>query len=367
MTDKKFKVAIIGLQHLHPENYMPHFVRCENTEVVAVCEQNKNLLIPFSERHGVAAYTDIDTLLDESRPDIAAIFLPHIDCEEAAIKCAQKGVHLMVEKPIAQTPAQVRNIAKAVEAAGVSITTGYCWRYHPVVKAIKKLISQGAIGQVVSVEARLAAGKVDRYINGNAEWMLQKDISGGGPLYNLGVHWLDLLNFVLEDKVTDVCAVNMNVCDKYDIEDGTVAMLKFAKGVVGILDTSYIVPDCYPNGRDLYIGIKGTNGVLSYAPGYEGEAGSGGAAQNDVLEIYSDSEKLAGSAARKMSFQLDRTPGYSGYMGRAYIEEFVDSLIKAQKPFITIEQAADVLDVVEAIYKSDSQGGWVKVLKIINN
>jgi predicted dehydrogenase len=166
---------------------------------------------------------------------------------------------------------------------------------------------------------------------------------------------------VLEDKVTDVCAVNMKTGNLYDIEDGTIAMLRFGKGAAGVLQTSYIVPDCYPNGRDLYIGIKGTKGVLSYAPGYEGEAGSGGAAQNDVLEIYSDSEKLAGSAARKMSFRLDPTAGYSGYMGKAYIEGFVDSIIRDREPFITIAEAIDVLDVVDAIYRSDEQGGWIKI------
>jgi predicted dehydrogenase len=340
---------------------MPHFVRCENTDVVAACEEKESLLKPFCEKHGVKGYTDIDKMLEEARPDIAAIFLPHCDCEEAAVKCARKGVHLMIEKPIAQTPAQVRKIAEVVKETGVKITTGYCWRYHPVVKAIKELIEQDAIGKVVSVEARLAAGKVERYINGGAEWMLEKAKSGGGPLYNLGVHWLDLLNYVLEDKVTDVCAINMKVNDKYDIEDGTVAMMRFAKGVVGVLDTSYIVPDCYPNGRDLYIGIKGTNGVLCYAPGYEGEAGSAGAGQSDVLEIYSDSDKLAGSASRRICFQLDKTAGYSGYMGRAYVEGFVDAITKDTEPFITIGEAIDVLDVVEAIYDSNDRGGWIKI------
>ncbi len=361
MSDKKFKVVIIGLRHLHPENYMPHFARCPHTEVVGVCEADENLMRSFSDRHNVSGYTDIDTLLKETSPDIAAIFLPHCDCKAAAVKCAEKGVHLMVEKPIAQTPQQVRDIAEAVKKAGVAITTGYCWRYHPVVKAVKDLIAEGAIGTVVSAETRLAAGKIDRYIEGDAEWMLQKEKSGGGPLYNLGVHWLDLLNYVLEDNVAAVCAVNSKTEDKYDIEDGTMAILRFSKGVTAFLETSYIVPDSYPNGRDLYIGIKGTEGVLSYAPGYEGEAGSSGAGQNDVLEIYSDSEQLAGSAARTMSFKLDKTVGYSGYMGKAYIEDFVRSLIDGSKPFITIDEAIDVLDVVDAIYRSDSGRCWVEV------
>jgi predicted dehydrogenase len=192
--------------------------------------------------------------------------------------------------------------------------------------------------------------------------MLERAKSGGGPMYNLGVHWIDLLCYLLEDYIERVCAVHTRTSDKYDIEDTSLAMLRFGKGAVGVLSTSYIVPDCFPNGRDLYIGIKGTKGVLSYAPRYEGEQGSSTAGQTDILELYSDSEKLAGSSARKFVFDLDRVSGYSGYMGKAYVDDFVDSIIEDREPSITISQAIDVLNVVEAIYKSDQRRSWVKVL-----
>jgi predicted dehydrogenase len=267
----------------------------------------------------------------------------------------------MVEKPIADTADQVRKVAEAVEENNVKITTGYCWRYHPVIRKMKECIRKGFIGKVVSVEARLAAGRVDRYIKGNSEWMLQKAKSGGGPMYNLGVHWIDILNYLLDDKVGQVCAVNTSSSDKYDIEDNSVAMLQFKSGIVGVLSTSYIIPDCFPNGRDLYLGIKGTEGVLSYAPGYEGEQGSGGATQTDVLDLYSDSRKLEGASGRHFVFNLDKVTGYSGYMGKAYVEGFVDAVVNDTDPLINISQAIEVLNVVEAIYESDSSGSWIKV------
>lgn len=361
MADKKLNVGLIGLSHLHPRAYMPLFENCSNTEVVAVSDSNPELLKSFCEDFSVKGYADYKEMISNEKLDMAAIFLPHDECPDASIKCAENGIHLMVEKPIAQTADQVRRIAKAVEKNDVKITTGYCWRYHPVIKAMKDCIEKGMIGKVVSVEARLAAGRVDRYIKGNSEWMLEKAKSGGGPLYNLGVHWLDILCHLLQDEITDVCAINTQTSDAYDIEDGSIAMLKFNAGVVGVLTTSYIVPDCYPNGRDLYLGIKGTSGVLSYAPGYEGEKGSSGAGQTDVLELYSDSEKMEGSSARQIAFQLDKTEGYSGYMGKAYLEGFVDAIFNDKAPFINIKEAIQVLDVVDAIYKSDEQGSWVKV------
>lgn len=363
MDTRTLKVAIIGLGHLHPKGYMTVFENCPKTVVIAAFDKDAALLNGFCKEFGIKGYTDLDELLDGEAVDIAAVFLPHCDCADAAVKCADKGIHLMVEKPIARTVDEVRVVAEAVKRNRVKITTGYAWRFHPVVKVMKDCIEQGLIGSVVTVEARLAAGRVDRYIKGNSKWMLEKAKSGGGPMYNLGVHWIDLLCYLLKDNIEQVCAVNTKTSDSYDIEDTSVAILKFGKGAVGMLSTSYIVPDCFPNGRDLYIGIKGTKGVLSYAPRYEGEQGSSSAGQTDILELYSDSEKLSGSSARKFVFDLDRFSGYSGYMGKAYVDDFVESIIEDREPFITISQAMDTLNVVDAIYKSDQMKSWVNVLK----
>jgi UDP-N-acetyl-2-amino-2-deoxyglucuronate dehydrogenase len=363
MDTATLKVAIIGLGHLHPAGYLTLFQNCPKTEVVAAFDGDQVLVNGFCGDSGMRGYTNLDLLLDREKIDVAAIFLPHCDCAGAAIKCAGKGIHLMVEKPIARTVDEVRVVAEAVKSNNVKITTGYCWRYHPVVRTMKDCIEHGLIGSIVSVEARLAAGRVDRYIKGNAKWMLEKARSGGGPMYNLGVHWIDLLCHLLQDSVEEVCAVNTKTSVGYDVEDSSVAMLKFRKGPVGVLSTSYIVPDCFPNGRDLYIGIKGTAGVLSYAPKYEGEQGSGNAGQTDILELYSDSDKLSGAPARKFLFNLERVSGYSGYMGKAYVEGFVESIVEDREPFITVSQAIDVLNVVDAIYKSDVNRSWVKVLK----
>jgi predicted dehydrogenase len=354
-------IAIIGLGHLHPRAYMPLWEACVHTNVVAACDGDKALVEAFCKDFSLRGYTRLDALLAAEAIDLAAIFLPHNECADAGIACAKRGIHLMIEKPVSDKVTGAEALAAAAEEAGVKVTTGYCWRYHPVIVAMREAIADGRIGKVVSVEARLAAGRVERYVRGNSEWMLQKARAGGGPMYNLGVHWLDVLCHVLQDKITSVCAVNSKASDAYDIEDCSVAMLRFASGPIGVLSTSYIVPDCFPNGRDLYLGIKGTQGAVAFAPGYEGEQGSSGAGQTDVLELYSDHEKARGASVRRMAFQLDSVAGYSGYMGKALVEEFIDAILTDQEPPITIRQAIDVLRVVEAIYESDKKKEWIEV------
>ena len=358
--DKILNVAIVGLGHLHPRGYMSLFENCGRTRVVSAYDPDAALVERFVGDYGINGYSDIDEIFESEKLDMAVIFLPHCDCADAAIKFAQRGVHLMIEKPIAHTSADVKRLMTVADAKGVKITTGYCWRYHPVIKQMKECIENGVLGDIVSVEARLAAGKVERYIAGNSAWMLEKARSGGGPMYNLGVHWIDIINYLLVDSAVEVCACNTQTSDKYDIEDSSIAMLKFGSGVTAMLSVSYVVPDCFPCGRDLYLGVKGSKGVLSYCPKYEGEQ-AGGAVQTDVLEIYSDSEKMAGAAARQYSFQLDKVPGYSGYMGQAYVDDFVNAIFQGQEPFIGVDEALDVLKVVEAIYQSDRDKKWIEV------
>ena len=345
------KVAIIGLQHLHPRSYMILLKAMPSVEVIAVSDSNENLRTSFCKDFGLNGYDSLDELLANETPDIAAIFLPHDQCPEAAEKCAAKGIHLMVEKPMAADVAGAERIVKAASAAGVHLTTGYAWRLHPVAQEFKRLIESGVLGQIVGLEGRCAAGRLNRYIEGHSPWILQRVHSGGGPMYNLGVHWIDLFRWLLADEVVEVSGRNVKVNTEYDIEDNSFAHLKFSNGAIAALDISYTVPDAFPYGRDLYISVRGTLGVISWAPAYEG--------QKDTLFICSDHPSFRGAPRREWQYELQPTPGYSGHMGTEYVKRFIETIRGGQPLPITGNDGVAALKVVEAIYHSDAEKRWV--------
>jgi predicted dehydrogenase len=347
------KVAIVGLGHLHPRSYMPLFKSVPAFQVTAVMEPVAALRDAFAKDFGIPGYATLPELLRKSPPDVAAIFLPHADCPAAAAACARAGIHLMVEKPVAASAAGAAAIVAAAQKSRVKVTTGYCWRYHPVALEIKRLIESGVIGKVVGGEGRIAAGRLQRYIDGGSPWMLDRARSGGGPMYNLGVHWIDLFRFVMSDEVAAVSGRNVRINTRYNIEDNSFAHLQFRKGAVMALDISYTVPDAFPFGRDLYIGIRGTRGVLSWAPAYEG--------QKDVLVICSDDPAFAGAPRRAQEFELEAVKGYSGTMGLQYVRGFADSILNNRKPYITGEDGVAALRVVEAVYKAADRNRWVEL------
>ncbi len=221
------RVAVIGLGHLHPRSYMPHFRAVKALEVVAVSERLEPLRAEFAREFGVPSYAGWAELLAAEAFDLAYIFLPHNECPAAAVACAEKGIHVVVEKPVANTAAGARQIVDACRRHAVLFSTPYVWRYHPVCRRMKEYIDSGVLGQIVGCEGRCAAGGLHRYLDGHAPWMLERKHSGGGPMYNLGVHWIDLFRWLLGSEISAVIGKNVHVNQQYDIEDNSLAICTF--------------------------------------------------------------------------------------------------------------------------------------------
>jgi UDP-N-acetyl-2-amino-2-deoxyglucuronate dehydrogenase len=351
-NSKILNVGIIGLRHLHPRSYMPLFEAVDTTSVVAVAEQDQELLESFAADFSLNSYADYREMLDKEELDFVAIFLPHSECAGAVVECANRKVHVIVEKPMAAKSGGVGRMIQAVNSFGIKLTTAYLWRYHPVSRAIKKQIDAGMLGDIVGCEGRCAAGGLHRYIEGKSEWMLKREISGGGPMYNLGVHWIDLYRWFLDDEVVEVTGKNVHVNKAYDIEDNSFAILTFSKGTVVALDISYTVPDSYPHGRDLYLSLKGTAGAIEWSPAFE--------STDEKYYICSDSGGF-GPGLNKMDVQLPKAAGYCGSLGVEFISDFARNVIDDSEVLINADDGLQALRVVEAIYESAQTGKHIKL------
>jgi predicted dehydrogenase len=346
-------VALLGLSHLHPRSYMATLASIPAAKAVAAADSEKAIREAFGNDFGIPAYENWEELLDSEQVDLALVFLPHDQCPDAAVACAERGIHAMVEKPMAASSQGVARMIKAARNSGTILTTPYAWRYHPVARQMKSYVAQGSLGRIVGCEGRCAAGRLDRYIAGNARWMLNRRQSGGGPMYNLGVHWVDFYRWILEDEVVEAVGKNVHVNTEYDVEDNSFALLTFSRGTVVALDISYTVPASYPNGRDLYLGLRGTQGVLSWSPSFEGI--------RERLFVCSDSGAFESSPRRHIDFELDPQPGYAGVMGYRYMVDVVEAVAARTAPPITAEDGLKALQVVEAIYRSAETGQSIKV------
>ena len=99
--------------------------------------------------------------------------------------------------------------------------------------------------------------------------------------------------------------------------------------------------------------IRGTRGVISWAPAYEGEM--------DILHVCSDDPAFAGSPRRSQAFELEPVKGYSGTMGLQYVRGFVDAILNNKAPYISGEDGVAALKIVEGVYKSAAGKRWVEI------
>jgi predicted dehydrogenase len=350
---KNLSVGFIGLSHLHPKSYVPVIRAAQGLELVAAAEANPAVLASFASDFPVRTYNDWRAMLEKERLDLAVLFLPHCQIPEAAIACAERGVNVVAEKPMASSSEGLRRMIEATSKAGVLLSTPYVWRYHAVARAMKQYLEDGMLGRIVGCEGRCAAGRLHRYIEGNSAWMLNRAMSGGGPMYNLGVHWIDLYRWLLNDEVVEVTGKNVKINKEYDIEDNSFALLTFSRGAVLALDISYTVPDSFPFGRDLYLALRGTSGVLSWSPSFEGV--------KETLFVCSDAPEFAPATRRHIEFELQTQPGYAGAATVQFLSDLAESIRTGKPPAITGEDGLRALEVVEAIYQSAETGRSVKL------
>ena len=107
---QQLSVGILGLSHLHPRSYMTLLEAIPGVEVIAAADANPELLEAFVKDYRVRGYAGWRELLERERLDLAIVFLPHADCPDAAVACAERGAHVVVEKPMAASAEGVRRM-----------------------------------------------------------------------------------------------------------------------------------------------------------------------------------------------------------------------------------------------------------------
>ena len=350
---KPLGVGIIGLQHLHPRGYVTLFRQLPEMEAVVLADEDDALRDRVSEETGIEGCADWREVLDRKDVDVVAVFLPHSECPDVAVRAAEAGKHVLVEKPMASTSEGARRMVEAARAHGVKLTTPYLWRFHAVSKEIKRLVSDGALGEIVACEGRCTAGSPWRYTESDAAWMLEPEKSGGGPMMNLGVHWIDLFRWLLKDEVIRVSGEVHALSHGIEIEDNAFALMKFRGGAVATLDISYAAPDGYPGGRDLYIGLRGTLGVASWSPAW-GE-------YEDELVLHTQASAYRDAPGRTLRFASRPVEGYAGAMGLEFLNAFARCIVRDESPPVDPEDGVRAVEIAEAVYRSAAENRFVDV------
>lgn len=190
-----------------------------------------------------------------AHPEVEAVVLatPNDVHAPQALRCAELGKHVLVEKPIADSVAAGEAMRDAFAAAGLVLAVGHGMRRLGAARRVKELVDEGALGTVVLAEANWS---LPGRLTPDA-WRWYRDKAPGGPLLQLGIHHADTLASWL-GPVRRSFGAFARLATEAEIDDVGVVGLEFESGALGTITGSYVSP------RTFFLRLYGTEGVLDY-------------------------------------------------------------------------------------------------------
>lgn len=231
----------------------------ENSEckLSAVCDVDIKKAEQISEKHEAKVFTDYKDVVDV---DAVIINLPHYLHCEVTCYFLEKGIDVLVEKPMANTPEECDKMIETARKYDAKLAVGHVQRYYSAVREVKKIIESEKLGKL----SMIREVRNTNYLSGRPGWFLEKEKSGGGIVMNYGAHSLDRIFYTTGKRVKSVHSLISNPISRDDVEINAQMLFELEGGIsAGVTLCGCRVPDEYE------ISYYFTNGVLKLKKGSE--------------------------------------------------------------------------------------------------
>jgi predicted dehydrogenase len=222
-------------------------------ELVTCFSRDEGRRGEFAERFGCEPAASLEQAIGNTRVEGVVLVTPNDAHEEQALACAERGRHVFVEKPIADSVEAGERMRSACADAGVTLMVGHAFRRLGAARRVKELLDDGALGRVVLAEANMSLPGTFK----PGAWRAQRQRNPGGPIMQLGIHHVDTLAYWL-GPVRRSSGRFGHLEAQADIDDVGVVTLEFESGALGSLTGSYVSP------KTLSLRLFGTDAVLDY-------------------------------------------------------------------------------------------------------
>jgi len=358
MSDKKLKLGIIGTGGIFRGGHSKPLQEMKDVEIVALCDIKPAQFQRFQDELGIPderCFTDFHEMVKLAELDAVDICTPNLYHSHAAVAALEAGKHVFCEKPDAINAAEAQNMADAAAASGKTLMVMRNNRFRPDARWLKAYIDRGGMGEVYTGRC----GWIRRRgIPGKGGWFTTRELSGGGPLIDLGVHMLDLAIWLMGNPVP-VAVSGATYCkfaDAYGAADSEHA--KFGEGDA---DGTFDV-------EDLAIGfIRFANGTslqveCSWASNIEVEKNfvelrgtkAGATVGGGPLKVFTESGGVLAD--------LEPKPGKGDWGGHGgHLKHFVDVVLRGATPINTPQDGVHMIQILSALYESAETGKEVRL------
>ncbi len=327
--------GILGAGKIAESQMAPAICAAPGHELAAVTRREREAAQRFADRHGAQrAYDRVEALLEDDQ--VNAVYVatpPHLHARET-ILAAEAGKHVLCEKPMALTTGEARAMIDACQANGVMLTICHYQRFNARHQRIRSLLEEGAIGQVTAARINFS----DRFLPQPGVWHHDPEISGGGPLMDLGIHCIDLLRFLC-GPAESVAALVETLVDSSPVADTATLLLRLASGAQAVITSHWTTANHEPE-RANGLEICGTEGSIAAAPisakdsagtlqvltadGVRDYAVEPGGPRPHVALLAAFGDAVAGKSPNPI-------PGEDGFAGLAVVEAAYESARRGRR------------------------------------
>jgi predicted dehydrogenase len=360
MSEEKLRVGIIGSGWIANVAHAQAWKSLSNTvDIVANADANAETAATFADANEIANhYDDYHAMLAKEDLDIVSVCTPNCYHREATLAALQAGAHVLCEKPIATSRPDAVEMYATAERAGCLLMVGQSSRFAPYAFAARDIVASGQLGEVYFAETTMLRR------SGIPTWgqFHMMEGSAGGPVYDLGVHILDLLIWIMGNP--RVVAVSGSTYTKFgdrdqgknatpngaltprpydyrefDVEDFAGGFLRLENGGSIALKTSWAsyIPEKNQSGHLLL----GTEGGMTFSP----------------LTVTS---RMGGHIVKaEPELPPGRKVPFSGHFGET--ENFVAAIRGREELLVKREEVLNVMGALDALYASAAAGREVTV------
>lgn len=225
------KVGLIGCGKIS-ERHISAFSKIKEAKITAVCDISSEKVAYAAELTGAQKYSDYIDMIDNAELDLAVVNLPHSLHNPCVCECARRGLDVFLEKPMGISVKDCDEMIAACKEAGIMLWVGHGQSFEPVNIRAKEIVESGKLGKLISVtETR----NTIYFTEDRPRWFLDKNISGGGIMVNLGAHTLDRIKFFAGGDIQYAFG-GIHIPQGMTVENNVQAFVKTTTGVTAAIN-----------------------------------------------------------------------------------------------------------------------------------
>lgn len=337
MTTKQIGFGIVGCGTIADFHYIG-IEASEQAKLVAVCDVNLDRAKAFAADHGdPAVFSSVEDMVQMEGVEAVSICTPsgyHLD---SILPALARGKHILVEKPLEITTKKVDEIIAQAAANNAKIGGIFQLRLSPDVLKVKEGLEAGHFGKILIADAYIKYYRDQVYYD-SAGWRGTWGVDGGGALMNQGIHYIDLLLWLVGD-VAEITGAHYTLDRKIEVEDTAHALIKYGNGAIGTITATTCAYPGFPSRLEIH-GDKGSVCL-----------------EDDKIaswNIIGEETTVEGTESDEKGHSDPKAISTRGHI--LQIQDFVEAILEEREPAVNAIECRRSVAAIEAIYQSSKSG-----------